>query len=320
MSFHPDVVYERLRPTFQKLEEERKILMAKYRSGKLLIGGLIVLGLILGCLFFGKNLTVAIICIVACLAGIIGVYAFFLQGSVDAYQTQFKANVFARIVGEFAPEVIHRPRECVDQSWFRRSGLFTRPDRYSGEDYFVGKIRDTELFFSEIHAEKEETDTDDDGHTSTHYKTIFKGIFFVADFHKEFQSHVTVTPDHLERFGFLGSKVQNMGGKVQQMENVEFEKLFCVKANDAVEARYILTPAMQERFVQLSKKWSSGLRVAFNDSLVYLALSTKGNWFDADLKKGASDQGQFRTLVSQLSVCLNIIEDLDLNTRIWTKK
>lgn len=32
-----------------------------------------------------------------------------------------------------------------------------------------------------------------------------------------------------------------------------------------------------------------------------------------------SNPNQFHDLVAQLHTCLNIVDDLDLNTRIWTK-
>lgn len=88
---------------------------------------------------------------------------------------------------------------------------------------------------------------------------------------------MTITPDKLEGFGFLGKKLQNIGDRVARMENVEFERLFCVKASDPIEERYILTPAMQERFINLAQDWNTEIRASFNDSLISLALPNSRN-------------------------------------------
>ena len=106
---------------------------------------------------------------------------------------------------------------------------------------------------------------------------------------------------------------------MQRLENVEFEKLFKVQSPDPIEARYLLTPAMQERFLELARIWSPKLRASFQDSLVILALPLKGNWFEGNIKTPVDDPSQFHNLVAQLQSCFGIVEDLDLNTRIWTK-
>ncbi len=50
----------------------------------------------------------------------------------------------------------------------------------------------TAVEFSQVHAQykTESSRTDSDGHTETdeHWHTIFKGIFFIADFNKHFNT------------------------------------------------------------------------------------------------------------------------------------
>lgn len=143
----------------------------------------------------------------------------------------------------------------------------------------------------------------------------------MADFHKEFHGELAVLPDVAEKhFGWFGRKLQTLGGNLQRMENPEFEKAFVVRGADAVEARYILTPDMQERLLALRGRLNDGVRFAFKESQVYIGFSNKGNWFEGDLKRTAHDRGQMREILGQMACCFNIVQDLNLNTRIWTKE
>ena len=182
-------------------------------------------------------------------------------------------------------------------------------------------IGDTKVMLSEVHAKEKHTSTDSKGRSQTRWKTIFKGIFFLADFHKEFRTPVLVMPDVAERhFGWIGKKLQKLGGNLQKMENPEFEKMFVVRGADAVETRYLLTPSMQERLVLLRGRLGKDLRIVFRDSHVCLAIPNETNWFEGDLKMPAGDRTQAKMLLGQIKSCFQIIEELDLNTRIWTKE
>jgi hypothetical protein len=87
-----------------------------------------------------------------------------------------------------------------------------------------------------------------------------------------------------------------------------------------VGAHYLLTPDMQERFLDLRNRWSEGIRAALTDSCLHLAIPMRENWFEAGEAIHAGDTSQLRLFLEQLVVVLHITETLDLNTRIWTKE
>ena len=316
----PQKILERLRPSFSSLEAERLGLLAKRKTGTAWILGIIGGGILLAFALAYTQSMAPLFVLFFTVVGVIICYFVFFNSSKQAYNQSFKSKVVAEVAAALAPGISFKPSQHVSKEWFQSSSLFSRPDRYTGEDYFVGKIGKTDLFFSEVHAEQKHTHTDSKGNTRTSYSTIFRGIFLVADFNKEFRTRVKVAPDALDSFGFLGKKLQGLGGTVQRMENVEFERLFVVRSPDPVEARYILTPAMQERFIELSRKWSPKLRVSFQDSLVILALPLSGDWFEGNIHTPVADPSQFNNLVAQLNACFSTVTDLDLNTRIWTKE
>ncbi len=258
-------------------------------------------------------------------AGVIGaliVHQIYFGNGAARYRAMFKVGFLSKLIRAVEPEMTYVPEQGISEAVFNESGLFSSdPDRYSCEDLIHGMLGDTKVMFSEVHAEEKHTSTDSKGNTSTRWETVFLGVFFRADFHKEFRTPLSVMPDVAERhFGWFGKKLQKLGGNLQKMESPEFEKMFVVRGADAIEARYILTPSMQERLIDLRRRLGDGVRVVFRDSHVWLAIPNKTNWFEGDLFKPAGDRSQAALLMGQLQSCFQIVEELDLNTRIWTKE
>jgi hypothetical protein len=129
-----------------------------------------------------------------------------------------------------------------------------------------------------------------------------------------------IEPDVAEAtFGWLGRKLQGFSGDLVRLENPDFERAFKVRASDPVEARYLLTPDMQERFLELRNRWSPGIHAALTGSSLHLAIPNRQNWFEPDINAPASHTQQLNDFLQQLVLLLHITEQLDLNTRIWTK-
>ena len=284
------------------------------------VGGGIVVGLLVTIL--AKNPAGIMIGGLAALIGGIVVYSKYFSGGKAEYRSLFKTQLITKLVRWVEPGMNYDPYRGLSEGMFQASQLYRkRPDRYASEDLIHGMIGKTSLMFSEVHAEERYTTTDSKGNTQTKWRDIFRGILVCADFHKEFRSTVAVMPDFAERtFGFLGKKLQKLGGNVQRMENPEFEQMFVVRGSDPIETRYILTPSMQERLVALRQRVGDGLRIVFYDSHVWLAIPNRDNWFEGNLWQSADDRNQARMLLGQLRSAFEIVEELDLNTRIWTKE
>ncbi|MEN8847699.1 MAG: DUF3137 domain-containing protein [Akkermansiaceae bacterium] len=324
MKWDVDHALESLASETEALERVRQEILTMRAEGTkrifITLGAALGVGLLITLLT--KSPAWIIIGVIAAVTGLLVINHIYFGKGAARYRTMFKVGFIAKLVKKVEPTMNYVPEQGIPEAVFNESGLFGRsPDRYSCEDLIHGDIGDTSLMLSEVHAETRHTRTDSKGHTKTEWRTLFQGILFTADFHKEFRSPVTVMPDVAERhFGFLGKKLQKLGGNLQRMENPEFEKLFVVRGADAVETRYILTPAMQERLIALRKRVGDGLKTGFHDSNIWLAIPSSENWFEGDLKQAAGSREQTKELIFQLWSCFSIVEELDLNTRIWTKE
>ena len=188
---------------------------------------------------------------------------------------------------------------------------------YDGGHHLSGRLGRTWFEFSELCVtEKGHRDEAD-------ARILFRGIYFVADFNKRFATHTVVLPDTLQRgLGQLGQALQAMNPNRNQLirlEDPEFEKKFVVYGEDQVEARYLLTPALMRRMVALDAKLGGRVHFAFAGSHVHVAIPAGGIGFDPSSFASGAEVELLKDYLERLRTLVGIIEDLNLNTRVWTK-
>ena len=250
--------------------------------------------------------------------------ALFHSNNAGMYRAAFKSQVISHIVASLGHDLHYSPEGYVSENDFRVCQLFREPDRYNGEDLVSGCVGATQLQFSEIHAEYRTRDSKgrDD------WNTIFRGLFFIADFNKHFNGMTLVQPDTAERvFGKFGQSLQAFGSKLGfsnrelvKLEDPEFERMFVVYSNDQIEARYILSPALMRRILDFRNRIGADFRIAFFANHIYLAIPLNTNFLEPPTFGKQLDVNCIGQYLAELQFAIGIVEDLDLNTRIWTKQ
>ena len=255
---------------------------------------------------------------------LIGVLAFVIMSvSSKKYRLNFKNKIVLKIAAFVDENLVYSPEGFVSREEFTNSAIFQKfCNNFTGEDHFKGKIGKTVIEFSEV-VGRHKTTSGTGSKRKEHYTTIFKGVFFVADFNKNFIGHTLVLPDTAEKMlGKLGQNLQAFSsrGELIKLEDPEFEKEFCVYADDQVEARYILSPSLMQRIVEFKRKWNTKVYLSFRDSKVYIAIKMDKNLFETRLFKSIVDYNFIEANIRFLILLTGIVEDLNLNTRIWTKE
>ncbi|NQT92261.1 MAG: DUF3137 domain-containing protein [Lentisphaerae bacterium] len=308
-----------LLPVLQEFETRR---LKICRNLALVFGGLAaVLGVLALAIPAFRQLQPLIIAIVV--AGALGAGAWWLL--TKNFVLEFKQEIIREIVHFCDPELTYSPVGYIGEGRFQESLIFKhRIDRYRGEDLVSGTLEKTAVEFSELHAEYKTRTTDSKGRTRTQWHTIFKGLFFIADFNKDFKGTTVVLPDVAERlFGFIGKKLQEMNlarADLVKLEDPEFEKLFAVYGTDQVESRYILSTSLMRRITEFKKKTGNTLYLSFVHSRVFIAVSTGRNMFEPRILSTLLDFKVAREYLEDLQLATGIVDDLNLNTRIWTKE
>ena len=313
----------RLAPTLTTLEAERVARARTCSQAAMWCLGLGLLGLAVAFGVGGGQLNFLMIAppILALI-----VYGIVAGNANQQYGEGFKAMVMPQLVRSFG-DLNYYPQSGLSEAEFNRANLYQNPDRYSCEDLIEGQIGATRLRMSEVHAEDKQTRTDSKGRTTTHYTTIFRGLFVIADFNKHFSGTTYVTPQGFTlNLGGFGRGLESLGGTLSgrgalvQLEDPEFERAFSVYSSDQIEARYILSSALMSRFTRLKQVWQRDVSAAFIGGSLYLLIEKTDDWFEPPgLNTPLTFEG-VETTLRQLQMATGIVEELDLNTRIWSKQ
>ncbi len=304
---------EKLFPRLKTLEEARlKVVSNVYSYCGIAI--LISLGLV----FLTRNLSN--------LPGMIIMLSFFALLAIyntltRSYVREFKNDIIEKIVEFIDFNLTYDNNGFLPVPVFIHSNIFQKhPDIYQGDDRVYGKIGVTNIDFSEVNAKY----VTKDSKGRRHEHTIFKGLFFQADFNKAFKGKTYVLADFSERYlGSVGKFLQNINVSrppIVRLEDPEFEKYFVVYGTDQIEARYILSTSLMKRIVDFKAKSKREIYLSFIDSFVYVAISYNRNLMEPKVFKTLLDFEPMKEYFEDLSLAIGIVEDLNLNTRIWSKE
>lgn len=270
------------------------------------------------CFFSGANSNTQSIIIIAFFLFIAGVILLILFNyKRKKYVSWFKEDIIHNIIKFIDPNLRYNPAGCIYSRDYKNSGLYLEEtDRYRGDDYVEGLRGKTVFCFSELHTEKEVNNG-----KSTSWQTIFKGLFFIGDFNKNFNGRTYVYSENNPQLGFFSKMFSSFAWDLKKvkLESVEFENKFVVYSNDQVEARYILTPSFMERLVKLQELMGDNTSFSFVNTNVYVAVPIDEDLFEPSIF-GANDYGEMDRYYNTVNIVFEIIDELNLNLRIWNKE
>jgi len=251
----------------------------------------------------------------------------FCRGCIQIYGIGFKRNIIESIVNFIADqgqisyaahlflENKRRTIVALTRSQILRDEL-EEPDYLEQEDCVYGTIGDTDIFFAEILAKKiKGGHLDDYGRESYSSKSVlFRGLFFEARFAKKFVSRTFIMPNDLK--GKL-APLHNWRGDRIKLEDLEFDRLFKVYGDSQIESRYILSTNLMQRLVEFNQKAGGKVYLSFVDGFVYVAIPYRHNLFEPRLFKTMMSFTPLKQYFQDLQLMIGIVEDLNLNRRIW---
>ena len=236
----------------------------------------------------------------------------------DALADRVKHSILPVLVREIDPGFSYQDTQGISQAEFDATGLFAPADSYISRDLFQGRVGQTEIRFSTAlarkHHETKVTEQDAQGRprtrTEVRIEDLFEGLFISADFNKHFAGRTRLWSN-------APTFLDGTGDEAVELESPEFAACFKVRATDQVEARYLLTPVMMERLLQVRARLGR-IDVAFVGGRIAILAPAPFRLFYPDLDRpmDAAMVERYRSLLGSVT---NVVEDLDLNTRIWTK-
>lgn len=223
------------------------------------------------------------------------------------YTAAYKNEILPRLAGLFG-NFRYSSGGKIPVELMRSSKILPRHDRYESEDHFIGKYKEVDIQFCEIHLEERRSSG-----KRTYYATVFKGLAILLTMSKKrFYGHTILDQDRGKIAEWFASR--SHGLKKANMADPEFEKLFDAYTDDQVEARYIIDPIMIERLKALQEEYNGEKMVAaFYDSKMLILISSKHNHFEpANITVPATDPESILNMKKEIGEVLSIIDQLDL--------
>ena len=226
---------------------------------------------------------------------------------------KYKKNVFLPIFNFFYDEVWYYPLQKFTLKTIQRSQLiFPSPGFRDGEDYIKVKIGKTVIQFCEITAH----------FNDPRGRKLFEGVFCVSQFNKNFNSNTVLLSKKnlgLLRMGQLGFKKIFNKGKIIKLEDPIFDREFLIFGEDEVEARYILSPKLMQRILDYRNKLKVNVSISFINNMVYFKIPLKRDLFDFSIISNFTNYNYIKRDIEYFLLFTDIVKDLELNTRIWSK-
>ena len=220
----------------------------------------------------------------------------------------FKNQILPELLSFLFDDYGYVANQKIAKSVLEKSMLF--PNYIAivrGEDYMQFKLGATKIMFCETEV------------LVSREHVIFRGIFISASFNKSFTSKTFVLPSKVSSFYHnIKKQLLNNFHRVK-LEDTEFSKEFLVLSTDQVEARYILTPGLMKRLLDYKRKTKKGISFSFVDNHLYCAIPNYINLFEPAIFE-PFDFDFIKRNYNPLKLYTDLVEDLNLNLRIWSKQ
>ena len=298
------------------LEACRKqlLLQKQQKSLYILIPGVILLVLLTGYLwqFMGW---VALATVVIPLFFIVLILFEYLKFLTPRLQKQLQQVLGEKVLGHAYPDWTFQADDHLDLKTFEVMGVANGYKLREASNLVTGQVGDTAFAFCHLLVY---------GHEKDESEPFFNGLLLVFDYHKDFEGKTVVVRDSAQALlgTYLGKKIQEFGWKGLELvywEDPIFEQLFAVYGDDQITSRYILTPSMMQNLITLRYKYGEQVAFSFVDGKVAVAIDhvyLYKTYIESPIHlEAAVDQ-----FLRPIEMVRDVIQTLQLNTRIWTKE
>ncbi|MEM7329529.1 MAG: DUF3137 domain-containing protein [Pseudomonadota bacterium] len=295
----PRVYQDELRPALRAQEADRQA-AAKASVRWSWIGGAIALiGVLLG--FFAFRVPQ-----LGIVAGVIGFAVHGAgRGPLNQIGKRAKRMIVDPVAQRFAMLFDPEPGHQASIMDLHAAGLVPSWDRSVFEDRLTGTRNGVEFEFFEATLKERRRSTDSRGRTRTRWGTVFDGQCLRFQFHKNFHGRTTVMRD-AGLFNRFGSK---RGMERVRLESKAFEQAFEVYSTDQVEARFLLTPDLMQRLIELEKVFHGGrLRCAFQANELLIALEGGDLFEPGSMFTPLDNPDRVRELLDDFAAIFNLID------------
>ena len=181
-----------------------------------------------------------------------------------------------------------------------------------GSDHIKAVYNGLNIELGDIELINETENTDENGNTQKNSQTCFKGQWLTCDFGKELSGQVYISE-------WTKKDRRSMKSNVT-MDNEQFGKRFCVRADDPQEAYYLLTPHMMEYITAMADKSGGTVYLSFlRSGKLHVAVQTGRDFFE--LGKSNANVGELRQkFLGELRWFTDLVDTLRVEDTLYKKE
>ena len=202
------------------------------------------------------------------------IMASYIKAKYDAF---VKSNVIDGLIKEMYEDGSYLPNQMLDIQYITSLGIYRRPDRWFGEDYFSGVYKGVRFACSEVTLQERRESTDSKGNRRVYYVNFFNGRIYSFTFEKDFKEKLQVMEKR------SGGRVSGKLTKFET-ESIEFNKKFTTYATDQHYVFYQLTPVIQLNLLQFESMHRGTIQALYHNNTLDIAVNDSLNTLHLDLK------------------------------------
>ena len=297
------ILEEKQMMTNEQLESELQSLRNKAPIAKALTYGS---GAAMVLCFITALIPLAIVFIVIALIG-----GYLLEKNSSKLKKLLSDNVISGVIKEALGDAVeYNPWGKINP------GSMVFPFSYNcadGSDHIKAVYNGLNIELGDIELIDETEDTDiETGQTETSRNTQFKGQWLTCDFGKELSGEVYISE-------WTKKDRRSMKSNVT-MDNEQFSKRFCVRADNPQDAYYLLTPHMMEYIITMADKSGGTVYMSFmRNGKMHVAVKTGRDFFE--LGKSNADVGKLRQkFLGELRWFTDIVDTLRVEDTLYKKE
>ncbi len=197
------------------------------------------------------------------------------RGKNKELKRLYKETFVTNTLREHFTDVCYAWDQGYNDMYVSNSGLVRLGNRFHSEDFLSARYRGVAFSQSDVRVQYHHSGK------NSYTVTYFEGRMFTFEYGRRQSSAVQIFS---KGYGYAGKP--DSGSKLPglEMEDVDFNRQFVVRAASPHDAFYILTPHFMERLKQLKKSYPS-ITMVINRGTLCIGLNTRVDSFDPKITR-----------------------------------
>lgn len=235
---------------------------------------------------------------------------------IETFNKNYKNIFVLKALKNNFDDIVYSPDKGFAERYVDEVGMLDTGDRYHSNDFISGAYKGIKFEQADVHIEEKHEEKDEDGRTRTVWETLFRGRLMVFDFNKRFKANIQVSSRYFDAESLpWGKKFTRV-----KMEDLEFNKNFCVYAQSEHEAFYILTPHFMEKLKEVTNKLNCGVMFCFVDNRLHIAIDNNEDSFECNVFKVINEQEIEANIIKDIKVITDFVDELSLDNDLFRKE